>query len=68
MPSSTQSQPLVVKIVKGAVRLHAASGNYLRTLCPGGVSAVIQGDQVHVTRADGSVRIFTTAGTYVRTV
>jgi hypothetical protein len=66
MPSP--SQPLIVKIVNGDVRLYAASGNYLRTLCPGGVSAVIQGDQVHVTRADGSVRIFTTAGTYVRTV
>lgn len=66
MPSP--SQPLVVKIVKGDVRLHAASGNYLRTLCAGGVFAVVQGDRVHVTLANGSVRIFTTAGTYVRTV
>ena len=68
MPSSTQSQPLVVKIVNGDVRLYAASGNYLRTLCSGGVSAVVQGDQVHVTRADGTVRVYTTSGHYLRTI
>jgi hypothetical protein len=50
------------------VRLYAASGNYLRTLCSGGVSAVVQGDQVHVTRADGTVRVYTTSGHYLRTI
>jgi hypothetical protein len=68
MPSSTQSQPLVVKIVNGDVRLYAASGNYLRTLCSGGVAAVVQGDQVHVTGADGTVRVYRTSGHYLRTI
>jgi hypothetical protein len=65
---SSSQRPLVVKIINGRVALYSSSGNYLRSAASNAVSAVIQGDQVHVTRADGSVRIFTTAGTYVRTV
>jgi hypothetical protein len=66
--SSPDTRPLVVKIVNGQVRLHSASGNYLRTICSHAAFAVLQGDQVHVSLPNGSVRVFTVHGQYVRTL
>ncbi len=66
--ASGSARPLVLKIVNGQVRLHSASGNYLRTICSHASSAVLQGDQVHVSLTNGSVRVFTVHGQYVRTL
>jgi hypothetical protein len=69
-PSSVQSAVpgLAVKVVQGRVSLHRTSGVYLRTLCSGAASAVVQGNEVHVANPDGKVRIYDVNGTYRRTL
>jgi hypothetical protein len=68
MPNPTSPPSFVVKLVNGQVRLFSSSGSYVRSLASGATSAVVQGDQVHVTLPNGSVRIYTVRGQYVRTL
>jgi len=69
---SSSPQParpgLAVKVVQGRVTLHRTSGVYLRTLCSGAASAVVQGDEVHVANPDGKLRIYGVNGLYKRTL
>jgi hypothetical protein len=67
-PLRSAAPALAVKVVQGRVTLHRTTGVYLRTVCSGAVSALVQGDEVHVANPDGKVRIFGVNGTYRRTL
>jgi hypothetical protein len=58
----------VIKLSRGAVQLFRSDGHYVRTVCSGAASAVVQGREVHVTLPPGRVRIFGVDGTYKRTI
>lgn len=58
----------VIKINRGAVQLFRSDGHYVRTVCTGATSAVVQGQEVHVTLPDGRVRIHGVDGSYRRTI
>ena len=58
----------VVKLNRGAVQLFRSNGAYVRTVCSGAASAVVQGHEVHVTLPTGQVRIYGVDGSYKRTI
>ena len=58
----------VIKLNHGTVQLHTSDGSYVRTVCSGATFAVVQGHEVHVTLANGHVRIFGVDGSYKRTL
>ena len=57
-----------IKVTGGQVRLYKTNGTFVRPIISGAKSAVIQGDEVHVTMPDGKVRIHALSGTYKRTL
>jgi len=67
-PASASAPSFAVKVVQGRVSLHKTSGPYVRTVCTGAASAVLQGAEVHVSDADGKVRIFGVNGIFKRTL
>lgn len=58
----------VVKVENGNVKLYKSNGSYQRTICSGAQSAVVSGDEVHVTMKDGKVKIYGVNGSYKRTI
>lgn len=67
------SQPHVVKVENGQVKTYNSSGSGLNSFGTGtgsqqAVSAIIRGDEIHVTRADGKVVICTYYGSQKRII
>jgi len=67
------SQAAVVKVENGQVKVFNSSGSGLYSWGVGGgssaaVSAIIAGDEIHVTRADGKVVICTHSGSQKRII
>jgi len=58
----------VVKIENGRVKLYKSNGVYVREICSNASSAVVSGDEVHVTMKDGKVKIYGVNGVYKRTI
>ncbi|MFM8335700.1 MAG: hypothetical protein ACKODK_09050 [Opitutaceae bacterium] len=68
IPAHSSAPSFAVKVVQGRVSLHKTTGPYVRTVCTGAASAVLQGGEVHVSNPDGKVRIFGVNGIYKRTL
>ena len=60
----------VAKAEKNRVKIYKSNGSYVRTIMPGGEvqSAVINGDEVHITLKNGRVKIYGVNGSYKRTI
>ena len=72
-PDIHMSQATVVKVENGLVRVYNSSGSGLHSFTVGGadsqaVSAVIVGDEVHVTRKEGYTVICTIYGSQKRLI
>ena len=67
------SQATIVKVENGQVKVFTSSGSGLHSFGVGGgssaaVSAIISGDEIHVTRADGKVVVTTHSGSQKRII
>jgi len=60
----------VVRVEKDKVKIYKSNGTYIRTIYPGGSvsSAVISGDEVHITMSDGKIKIYGINGSYKKTI
>lgn len=62
------TESFVVKLMDGRVKLYKSSGAYVREVCSNASSAVVSGDEVHVTLEDGRVKIYGVNGAYKREI
>ena len=62
------SDNYVVKIENANVKLYKSNGAYQRHICDKAKSAVVSGDEVHVTTVDGKVKIYGVNGSYKRMI
>ena len=53
-----------VKVENGSAKLYKQDGAPARTLCGGAQSAVVKGQEVHVTMAGGKVKVYDVRGFY----
>ena len=58
----------VAKQAGGSVHIYKSNGAYVRSLVSGATSAVVQGDEVHVTMPDGRIRIYGVSGVLKRII
>ncbi len=63
-----QKNHYVVKMNGNQVQLYRNTGSYVRAITTGAKSAILQGEEVHVTMSDTHVRIYTVNGTFKRTI
>jgi hypothetical protein len=54
----------VIKMTGDRALLYRSNGAYVRPITSGARFAVIQGEEIHVTMADGRVRIYNVNGSF----
>ncbi|KRP34857.1 MAG: hypothetical protein ABS34_12200 [Opitutaceae bacterium BACL24 MAG-120322-bin51] len=58
----------ICKVEGGQVKMYTTGGQPVRTFEHGAVSAVISGDEVHVTMSNGQLKVYTLSGQPIRTI